>query len=422
MSKIHYTLSTKIDSRGKSQILMRFIATKEKMWRGKTGIFVSPDNWDDENGMPKTARRDAQDKWECAEVRKRLSALTTALLEKYDSEIGHGDLWLKNALQNIRWNTDGTLYITSKTSFAALHITDSLSLMIETDLRNKVIEQKTANNYIAFRKKFEDFEREIRPCLVRDFDEDCFTDLLEYIRKNYKASDNSFAGHKQKALRWWHWCRAQDRSLPEVWGSGVKTRAVTYGTPVYLTKEERNKLYKAPMPNYLVEQTRDVFVFQCLVGCRVSDLTNLTFDNLRDGSVVYIAKKTIHSAPQTITVPLHPIAQEIIKKYKKPYRKLLVPVPTGQQYNYRIRKAFKASGIDRKVTIRDSHSGLPRQVWLSDVATSHMARRTFVGCLYEEGFRESDICSMSGHQERSISIQRYRRTSDDIKQKMIDSI
>ena len=66
--------------------------------------------------------------------------------------------------------------------------------------------------------------------------------------------------------------------------------------------------------------------------------------------------------------------------------------------------------------------GLPKQVMLSEVASSHMARRTFIGCLYEVGFRESDICSMSGHKEGSLSIQRYRRVSDERKRMMIDAI
>ena len=48
-----------------------------------------------------------------------------------------------------------------------------------------------------------------------------------------------------------------------------------YGTPFYLTLEERNKLADAQLPPQLAVQ-RDIFIFQCLIGCRVSDLLSLT--------------------------------------------------------------------------------------------------------------------------------------------------
>ena len=93
-----------------------------------------------------------------------------------------------------------------------------------------------------------------------------------------------------------------------------------------------------------------------------------------------------------------------------------------ETFKRRLRKAIKVSGIDCMITVRDCHTGQPKQVMLSEVASSHMARRTFIGCLYEVGFRESDICSMSGHKEGSLSIQRYRRVSDERKRMMIDAI
>ena len=50
-----------------------------------------------------------------------------------------------------------------------------------------------------------------------------------------------------------------------------------YGDPFYLTLEERDKVYYADLsgmgPTYPVY--RDIFMFQCLIGCRVSDLNSL---------------------------------------------------------------------------------------------------------------------------------------------------
>lgn len=63
-----------------------------------------------------------------------------------------------------------------------------------------------------------------------------------------------------------------------------------YGTPFYLTKEERNQLYQAEFPdNPGPEVQRDIFVFQCFIGCRVGDLMKLTKANVINGAIVLIA-------------------------------------------------------------------------------------------------------------------------------------
>ena len=47
-----------------------------------------------------------------------------------------------------------------------------------------------------------------------------------------------------------------------------------YGDPFYLTLEERDKVYYADLSGMGATYPvyRDIFMFQCLIGCRVSDL------------------------------------------------------------------------------------------------------------------------------------------------------
>jgi hypothetical protein len=88
-----------------------------------------------------------------------------------------------------------------------------------------------------------------------------------------------------------------------------------------------------------------------------------------------------------------------------------------------IKQMFKAvPDIDHVVTILDPVTRLEKQVKLSEVASSHMGRRNFCGNLYDAGFRDADIASMSGHAEGSKAISRYRKVSDEKKQEMIDAL
>jgi hypothetical protein len=54
------------------------------------------------------------------------------------------------------------------------------------------------------------------------------------------------------------------------------------------------------------------------------------------------------------------------------------------------------------------------QVPLFQLATSHMARRTFVGTLHRH-VKDSVIASMSGHVEDSRAFSRYYDVDDDTK-------
>ena len=194
-----------------------------------------------------------------------------------------------------------------------------------------------------------------------------------------------------------------------------------YGTPFYLTIDERNKLMAFDFPPRLAIQ-RDIFVFHCLVGCRISDLWARKKDDIIDGALEYIPRKTKDGMPITVRVPLNRQAQAIVERYKDNGDTRLFPFVAQQQYNEDIKEMLRLAGIKRVVTILDPKTRQEVKKPIYEVASSHMARRTFIGCLYEQGFRESDICSMSGHREGSLSIQRYRRVSDERKRLMIDSI
>ena len=52
-----------------------------------------------------------------------------------------------------------------------------------------------------------------------------------------------------------------------------KIAEIVYGTPIYITTDERKQLAEADMgDDKQLETQRDIFVFQCMIGCRGSDL------------------------------------------------------------------------------------------------------------------------------------------------------
>jgi len=223
---------------------------------------------------------------------------------------------------------------------------------------------------------------------------------------------------------------------------GITIGTAKVGTPIYITIDERNRIAdadlktiwetmpkderdKAKMPiNTLIAQ-RDIFVFQCLIGCRVGDLLKMTEKYIHDGILVYTPHKTKDEGDEQVQarVPLHQKALSLIDQYRgaDPDGRLF-PFITAQRYNDAIKVIFKMCGITRNVEVRNPRTGENEIVPINEVASSHLARRTFVGNAYFKVHDPNLIGKMSGHVEGSKAFKRYRRIEDDTLKEVIDLI
>ena len=186
--------------------------------------------------------------------------------------------------------------------------------------------------------------------------------------------------------------------------------------------QEDEVLYDADLSdNPKLAVIRDIFVFHCYVGCRVGDLYRLTRDNIKNGFLEYMPQKTKKCEAKTVRVPLHEKALKILERYDANADRLF-PFRQIHAYNLGIRKLLKRCGIDRMVTILDTHGYNTVQKPLYEVATSHTARKTFVGNLYRQVPDPNLIASMSGHVEGSRAFSRYRTIDDDMKRRLVEMI
>lgn len=193
--------------------------------------------------------------------------------------------------------------------------------------------------------------------------------------------------------------------------------STTYGTPFYISIDERNQLYNLDLtsrPQLAIQ--RDIFVFQCLVGCRVGDLFKIKKSNVNNSVLSYIARKTKDKHPVTVKVPLNNKAVEILARYEAIITDdRILPFISEQKYNGAIKEAFKLAEINRIVTILNPTTGEQEQQPLYKVASSHLARRTFIGNLYKKVKDPNLIGSMSGHKEGSKAFARYREIDEQDK-------
>ena len=248
-----------------------------------------------------------------------------------------------------------------------------------------------------------------------------YSEFPDY-RQNIPRGTNTVAVAFSKLRAFFNWCNNNDLTINKPFAK-YKSPAELYGTPYYLTIEERNQLYSFDFSDRpALQKQRNIFVFQCLVGCRVGDLYNLKKENVINGAIEYVASKTKDEKPKTIRVPLNTIAAEILALYADLEGEQLLPLISQQKYNEAIKECFTFAGITRSVTILNPLTRKSEIRPLNEVASSHLARRTFCGNLYKKVKDPNLVGSLSGHAEGSKAFARYREIDEDMKRELVSMI
>jgi len=250
-----------------------------------------------------------------------------------------------------------------------------------------------------------------------------YPELYKYFpekRASEPRGSNTIAGIYTKVRTFSNWCIRYGITNNNPFSNFTQPKEI-YGTPYYLTKEERNQLYRFDLSkNKSLEKQRDIFIFQCSIGCRVGDLIDLKKENIINEAIEYVASKTKEEKPKTLRVPLNSMAKEIVSKYAGIEGNKLLPFISQQKYNESIKEFFTLIGITRKVTVLNALTRKSEILPLNEIASSHLARRTFCGILYKEAKDPNAIGSMSGHAEGSKAFARYRDIDEEMKKDLVN--
>ena len=195
--------------------------------------------------------------------------------------------------------------------------------------------------------------------------------------------------------------------------------------PIYLTIEERKHLLSFDFSdNMELSIQRDIFIFHCLVGCRYGDLCRLTPLNVNNGVLEYVAGKTRkNKEPAQPRVPLTQTAKILIDRYAGlDLNGRLFPFVYLDKYNHCLKEIFKIAGLDRTVFVYNPQMKMEEPKPLYEVASSHMARRTFVGNTYKMTKDPNIIGMMSGHALGSKAFARYRDIDDEDLLEVVEKI
>ena len=85
-----------------------------------------------------------------------------------------------------------------------------------------------------------------------------------------------------------------------------------------------------------------------------------------------------------------------------------------------IKKIFTTCGVNRIVTVLNLITGEEEKRPLNEIASSHLARRTFIGNLYKKVKDPNLVGSLSGHKEGSKAFAHYRDIDEGMKKELVN--
>ena len=240
--------------------------------------------------------------------------------------------------------------------------------------------------------------------------------------KPQPKGDNTIIGLFGLMRAFYRWCREQELTTNDPFAKYNGKTTEVYGTPYYITIEERDRIADFDMSaNPSLEIQRDIFIFQCLIGCRVSDLMAMTPASIINDAIEYMPQKTKGERPQVVRVPLNNRAKALVEKYagRDDLNGKLFPFISSQKYNVAIKRIFTLCGVTRMVTVLNPTTREEEKRPLNEIASSHLARRTFIGNLYKKVKDPNLVGSLSGHKEGSKAFARYRDIDEDMKKELV---
>ncbi|MDE6444359.1 MAG: site-specific integrase [Muribaculaceae bacterium] len=145
------------------------------------------------------------------------------------------------------------------------------------------------------------------------------------------------------------------------------------GIRKYLTKTEMVAIEKVELPTASLNNIKDLFLFQCYTGIAYADLAAFDFSKVIKRGDKFLLNDVRRKSGEMYYLVLLPKVMKILEKHN-----YVLPVPTNQQYNLRLKLIAHYAGLEKPLT-------------------THMARHTYASMCLNAGIKIEVLAQMMGH-------------------------
>ena len=388
-----YIKKSKTNKKGLTPIIMR-VTLKGKRSEINIGRNVEPNKWSATTEKMMGRSIEANEIYDFISLmRKKVKDVQKTFIEKGE------DLTLNKFVKRFKGDEKDHIKMTLEIFKEHNEQMDRLS--------GKSISKSTAKRYWTCYNHIEQFLKEVYKAedfRMKDIDHQFITKFEYFLKTARKCNHNSalkYVNNFKKIVR---------IALANQWmdRDPFYNYKVQYETVdrEFLNEDEVKALVEKELHFERLRIARDMFVFSCHTGLAFGDLEKLSEKDITKGIDGGRWIRTKRKKTKSITsVPLLPIAEEIIERYKDhpeiKDKDLILPVPRNQNYNAFLKEIAVLCGIKKNLT-------------------THLARHTFATTItLTNGVPIESVSKMLGHKDLRTT-QHYakivdRKISDDMK-------
>ncbi len=405
MAKVSFRLRSKVNK--PVSIYIYASLGRGEMYQAKTGFTINPKDWSDTTKKPK------QNSEENRYIYSELGKLEKFVYDKLNEALGKGELidlnWLNDKIidcfQRIQ-KTDSSLIVNHVQS-----IIDNASTRRIKGSNKIGLSDRRISGYKSFKKILEEYQKEIKKQInfidINKTFVDKFTNWL-IQKKKYSVNHSGKQIDNLKTV-----CR--DAESME-----IQTNAYTKHIEGFkernedryittLTFDELEKIRIKTILNSSLHNARKWLLIGCEIGQRVSDLLEISQDNIRYSGNLYFADIIQKKTGKSVTVPI--IAPHIIDIIENEFPYSI----SAQKLNKHIKAVCKLAEIDNlvqgkkydKATKRKKLDFYPKH----ELITTHTFRRSFATNYYKK-IPTSILINITGHSKESLFLDYINQRED----------
>lgn len=181
---------------------------------------------------------------------------------------------------------------------------------------------------------------------------------------------------------------------------------------IYLNKKELEQIIQLDLSeDKNLNNARDLFIIGAYTGLRVSDFNNLSKQNIKTHKGQKILNVHIKKTNSNISIPIHYIVENIIKKYDGAFPKKMA----DQHINTALKKIGKKAKINDLITYTKIKGGkeIKETKPKYEMITNHTARRSFCTNAYIDEMPTLDIMAISGHTSEKTFLNYIKITQEE---------
>lgn len=222
-----------------------------------------------------------------------------------------------------------------------------------------------------------------------------FAYYLQHTKKLNNTTARCYIGMVRTFLKWCYKHGKCGNGF-DLYETQLKTPDTAERAVIYLTIEELKQIEQLELKG-IADDVRDILLFQCFTGLRVSDVRLLRWEYIQGDTMRFTTKKTA----KAISKKLPQQAMAILDKRKglQTATGAIFPTYCDRTTQRNLQNIGKLAGLNDYITLTEYRDGkrITKNVRKWEVLTTHVGRKTFVVLSLTMGFTANQIIKETGH-------------------------